>query len=103
MQEVKSVKKTEVEDLLGCRITDSQFGEALEYATRKQDFIYKREGSPVVLQHWYLVKLTEEYVRSLAFSKFTMELCREFRRMEKEESAEGRNTLVDANAVTAPV
>ena len=69
------VEKKEVEELLGCEITDEQFEEALKYARHKQEYIYQRERRQVVLQHWYLVKLTEEYVRSLAFSKFTMDLC----------------------------
>lgn len=80
------VKKEEVEELLGCVITDEQFDKALEYARRKQEYIYNREHRAVVLQHWYLVKLTEEYVRSLAFSKFTMDLCSALRDMEKEHS-----------------
>lgn len=78
------MEKREVEELLGYSITDSQFEEALECAQRKQEYIYQRENSSTVLQHWYLVKLTEEYVRSAAFSKFTMDLCRELRNMEKE-------------------
>lgn len=77
------VSKKEVEELLGCEITTEQFEEALKYAERKQAYIYKREKRPVVLEHWYLVKLTEEYVRSLAFSKFTMDLCSALRDMEK--------------------
>lgn len=68
------VEKREVEELLGCEITDEQFEQALKYARHKQEYIYQREQREVVLQHWYLVKLTEEYVRSLAFSKFTMDL-----------------------------
>lgn len=70
------VEKKEVEQLLGYEITDDQFAEALVHARTMQDYIYATDKRPVVLQHWYLVKLTEEYVRSLAFSKFTMELCR---------------------------
>lgn len=61
------VEKREVEELLGCEITDEQFEEALKYARHKQEYIYQRERRQVVLQHWYLVKLTEEYVRNLAF------------------------------------
>ena len=57
------VEKKEVEELLGCEITDEQFEEALKYARHKQEYIYQRERRQVVLQHWYLVKLTEEYVR----------------------------------------
>ena len=79
------VEKKEVEELLGCEITDEQFEEALKYARHKQEYIYQRERRQVVLQHWYLVKLTEEYVRSLAFSKFTMDLCRTLQDMEKDE------------------
>ena len=57
---------------------------------------------PVVVQHWYLVKLTEEYVRSLAFSKFTMDLCRALRDMEKEHSASCQSAPTDKSIVTAP-
>ncbi len=78
------VTREEVEMLLGSSITDSMFGEALNYARHKQAYIYQRERREVVMQHWYLVKLTEEYARNLAFSKFTMDLCRETCNMEKE-------------------
>lgn len=81
---MQEVKKAEVEELLGSGITDSMFDEALCYARKKQEYIYQNDGREVVLQHWYLVKLTEEYVRNLAFSKFTMELCMELHNMEKE-------------------
>ena len=82
------VEKREVEELLGCEITDEQFEQALKYARHKQ--------------HWYLVKLTEEYVRNLAFSKFTMDLCSALRDMEKECSDKVRNTLVINHIVSQP-
>ena len=78
------IRKEEVEQLLGCGITDGQFGEALAYAKRKQDYIYGQERRPVVLERWYLAKLTEEYVRSLAFSRLTVDLCRNICNMKKE-------------------
>lgn len=81
---MKEVEKREVEDLLENQISDDQFNEAYEYAKRKQAYIYSREKRPVVLQHWYLVTLTKEYVQSLAFSHFTMDLCESLRNMEKE-------------------
>lgn len=91
------VEKREVEELLRCEITDEQFEEALKYAGHKQEYIYQREPRQAVLQHWYLVKLTEEYVRSIAFSKFTMDLCRKHD-MEKEHpidrSAHTNNHIV---------
>jgi|GEM_PF-376600 len=89
------VEKKEVEELLGCEITDEQFEEALKYARHKQEYIYQRERRQVVLQHWYLVKLTEEYVRSLAFSKFTMDLCRTLCDMEKEHSIRNQSAPTD--------
>lgn len=97
------ITKGEVEKLLGYKITDEQFNEALEYAKRKQEYIYKRKHQPGVLQGKYLTKLIEEYVRSLAFSKFTMDLCRTLRYMEKEHSALSKSTLTDNHivAVTA--
>lgn len=79
------VRRQEAEELLGCGITDEQFEEALSYARHKQEYIYSREHREVVLKHWYLVKLTAEYVRNIAFSRFTMELCEE---LSKEISKE---------------
>ncbi len=70
------VKKEEVEELLKYKITDKVFQEALQYAKHMQKYIYQQENRPIVLQNWYLVKLTEEYVRSLDFSKYTMDLCK---------------------------
>lgn len=89
------MEKREVEELLGCSISDSQFEEALRHARRKQKYIFRREHRSVVLQHWYLVKLTEEYVRSIAFSRFTMDLCRTLRDMEKEHQFNEHGALSD--------
>lgn len=94
--------KKEVEKLLGCVITDEQFNEALGYAKRKQEYIYNREHRAVVLQHWYLVKLTEEYVRSLALSKFTMDLCSALCNMEKEHSVKKQSAPTDNHIVAVP-
>lgn len=96
------MKRQEVEELLGFAITDEQFREALDCARRKQEYIYQRERRLVVLQHWYLVRLVEEYVRSLAFSKFTMDLCRTLRDMEKEHSANCQSAPTDKNIITVP-
>lgn len=52
------VEKREVEELLGCEITDEQFEQALKYARHKQEYIYQREQREVVLQHWYLVTVS---------------------------------------------
>ena len=97
----ENVKKEEVEELLECEITDEQFREALKCAERKQAHIYGLEKKPVVLQHWYLVNLIEEYVRSLAFSKLTMDLCRELRDMEKEHSVRNQSAPTDIHIVSA--
>lgn len=78
------VRKQEVEEMLGYEIADVDFADALKCAKRKQDFIYQREHRAVVLEHWYLVTLTKEYVQSNAFSRFTMDLCRIVADMEKE-------------------
>lgn len=98
----KIVKKGEVEKLLGCMITDEQFNKALGYARKKQEYIYNRDHRAVVLQRWYLVKLTEEYVRSLALSKFTMDLCSTLRDMEKEHSVKNQSAPTDNHIVTVP-
>lgn len=84
------VRKEDVEHLLGFGITDKHFNLALECARRKQDYIYSLERCPAVLQDWYLVNLAEEYARSTAFSKFTMELYRTLLDMEKEHPVKTR-------------
>lgn len=93
------MEKREVEELLGCSISDRQFEEALGHARRKQKYFFRRYHRPVVLQHWYLVKLTEEYVRSIAFSRFTMDLCRTLRDMEKEHSVKDQSAHTDNHIV----
>ena len=59
---------------------------------KKQDYIYKQEKRAVVMQRWYLVKLIEEYVRSLEFSKLTMDLCKKCDDMEKERQFKEQGT-----------
>lgn len=78
------MKKEEIEELLGYHITESQFLEALKYAKRKQEYIYKTTQRKVVLKQWYLIRLTMEYVKNLEFSRMTMQLCQELDHMKKE-------------------
>lgn len=94
--------KRDVEELLGCEITEEQFEEAFKYARHKQQYIFQREQRPVVMQHWYLVKLTEEYVRNLAFSRFTVDLCRARDNMEKEHRVNDHGTPTAVHIVTVP-
>lgn len=89
-----TVKKEEVEELLKYEITDKEFEEALQYAKYMQEYIYQQEHRQVVLQNWYLVKLTEEYVRILDFSKCTMDLCRT--RQNIENGPEGNDHVSDS-------
>lgn len=96
------VRKEEVEELLGHGLADAQFQKALGLARRKQGYIYGQEGRAVVLQHWYLVKLTEEYARGLAFSEFTAERCRILREMEKERPAGCMDAQSDTHIVANP-
>lgn len=63
----------------------------------------KRYGkNSIVLLHWYLAKLTEEYVRSNVFSKFTMDLCRIFRDMEKEHLFNELGAPTDKHILSNP-
>lgn len=96
------IEKKEVERLLGCDITDTQFEEALGFAERKQEHIYKHGGKPIVLQPWYLARLTEEYVRALAFSQLTMDLCMEFCNMEKEHQTRSQGAPTHNHIVAFP-
>ena len=96
------IKKEEVENLLGCCITDNQFAKALEYAVRKQESLYKRKESPEVLQREYLIKLTEEAVISLALSRFTMGLYRSLCNMEKEHPAGAAVPKMNNHIVNVP-
>lgn len=87
------VTKKDVEELLGQEITDEKFREAIEYAKQKQKYIYRMEHRDVVMQPWYLAILTKEYVISLSFSHFTMDLCEMLNNMEKECPVIDQNTL----------
>lgn len=93
------VKKGEVQELLGFDISDTQFEEALEYAQRKQQYIYNCEKRPEVLQDWYLTQLIAECVRSISFSQLTMDLCRTLRDMEKEHSTISQSAHTDNHIV----
>ena len=53
MQE--NVRKEEVEEQLGYKITDKLFEEALNLAEHKQKYIYEQEQRAVVLQHGILL------------------------------------------------
>ena len=98
----EKISKEDVENLLGCCITDSQFAEALGYAARKQESLYKRRENPEVLQREYLIKLTEESVRSLALSRFTMDLYRNLCNMEKEHPAGAAVQKMNNHIVNVP-
>lgn len=93
------VTKSEVEELLVCEVDEELFRDALAYAKKKQQYSYKREKRPVILQHWYLVKLTEECVRALAFSRFTMDLCETLNNIEKEHLVDDRSTPISTYIV----
>lgn len=102
LRDERPVEKAEVERILGCEITNEQFEQAYKYACDKQNYIYRQEQRDAVLMHWYLVQLTEEYVRSLAFSRFTADLCRSLHDMEKECPDNVRNTLTSNHIVAQP-
>lgn len=76
--------KDNVEIILKKSLTQNEFEEAFKLAKKKQNYIYIRDNNKTVLQNWYLVALTAEYVRSLAFQRFTMDLCERHENMEKE-------------------
>lgn len=95
------VTRSEVEESLCCKISDQLFEYALKAAKQKQRYIYSQERRSVILQHWYLAKLTEEYVRILAFSDLTERLCR-MRDMEKEHSTKSQSAHPDNHIVADP-
>ncbi len=96
------MEKREVEEAMGAFIPDDLFNEALGHAERKQAYIFGQCHRQVVLQHWYLLALVEEYVRSLSFSQYTMDLCRKTHDMEKEHPAESRSAQTDNHIVRVP-
>ncbi|RKI90471.1 hypothetical protein D7V94_13670 [Parablautia intestinalis] len=96
------MEKKEVEELLKMEIPDSLFQRVLGYAERKQRYIYNQTQEQTVMQNWYLVKLAEEYVRSFAFSEFTMCVCRELKGMEKEHSAKSQSAPRNIHIVACP-
>jgi hypothetical protein len=95
-----NVSKKEVELILGTNISDDDFQTALTQARHKQEYIYSKEHRHAVKQEWYLAELTAEYVISLAFSKYTQNICNILRNMEKEHPVEDQDALV-ANPIVA--
>lgn len=88
---MNKISKTVLETVLGSSITDSMFKEALSCARQKQAYIYQHEKRQEVLQDWYLLELAKEYIRSIALSRFTMDLCIEVCKT-KEECLHGADT-----------
>ncbi len=74
---MNGISKAKLEVVFGSSITDSMFEEALNCARKKQAYIYQREKREEVLQEWYLLELTKEYIKSITLSKFTLDLCME--------------------------
>lgn len=95
------VTRSEVEEILCCKISNELFEKALKVAKQKQRYIYSQERRSVILQHWYLVKLTEEYVRIIFFAEQTKHLCR-MRNMEKEHSTKSQSAQMDNPIVADP-
>lgn len=54
------------------------------------------------MQRWYLLELVKEYVKSLAFSRFTMDLCREVFNVEKERPQKQQALTKDSHIVALP-
>ncbi len=81
---MNGISKTELEAVLGSSITDSMFGEALNHARCKQAYIYQHSKREEVLQRWYLLELTKEYIKSITLSKFTLDLCMEVCKTKEE-------------------
>lgn len=78
--------RKEAEQLLGYQITDAAFEQAYTRAQCKQMRIYQITDNVMVLEQWYLAQLIAEYVKSKAFSDFTIELSRRLYKKEKEHS-----------------
>ena len=81
---MNGISKTELEAVLGSSITDSMFGEALNHARCKQAYIKQKKKREEVLQRWYLLELTKEYIKSITLSKFTLDLCMEVCKTKEE-------------------
>lgn len=81
---MNGISKARLETILGSSITDSAFEEALNCARQKQAYIYQREKREEVLQGWYLLELTKEYIKSITLSKFTLDLCMEVCKIKDE-------------------
>ena len=88
---MKEKIRENIESELNTALTDEQFEEAYEMAAMKQQFIFAREHRAVIMSLWYLEMLVMEYVRNLAFSHYTMDLC-EVCGNKKERSSEQTST-----------
>lgn len=86
----RDIGKREIEEMIGCGITDDQFSKALGHAVVKQKRIYECRKDTAVLQHQYLVGLVCECASDLVLSRAFLSLYRSVG-IEKERWAESRS------------
>lgn len=92
---MKEKIRENIENELNTKLTDEQFEEAYEMAAMKQQFVFAREHRNVIMSIWYLEMLVLEYVRNLAFSHYTMDLC--------EVCGNKKSTYQTRQALTKPL
>lgn len=76
MNSDREVTMEELENWMNGTVSEQMFGNALEHAKHKQRYLFEQTGNEAVMQHWYLVQLTAEYVSSLTLSEYTMTLIK---------------------------
>lgn len=86
----RDITKREIEEMIGCGITDDQFSKALGHAVIKQQRVYEDREDDAVLQHQYLVGLVCGCARDLVLSRVLLSLYR-VADMEKERWAESHS------------
>lgn len=86
----RDIGKREIEEMIGCGITDDQFSKALGHAVVKQQRIYECRKDTAVLQHQYLVGLVCECASDLVLARTLLSLYGAAD-MKKERWARSRN------------
>ena len=73
-----------VEALLDCPLPDEYWQRAEQHARRKLERAKEMQPEVEYYDDWYLTLLTRDTVRELAFSDYTLALCRERAKAAKE-------------------
>ena len=74
-----------VETSFGKKVPDEVFLKALQYASRKQDYLAQRKCAPnYISSNWYLIELIVDTLKGMTVTEMTIAVSRAFQDEEKK-------------------